>query len=70
MTTFLKYVSTSFYLDIFPNYATESPPIGDLMSFYKESKKRFDEVIIYYLANYKLNAFSTVWISRTMLLDM
>ncbi len=30
--------------DIFPNYATESPPIGDLMTFYKESKKRFDEV--------------------------
>ena len=29
--------------DIFPNYLTESPPIGDLMSFYKESKKRFDE---------------------------
>lgn len=29
--------------DIFPNYATESPPISDLMSFYKESKKRFDE---------------------------
>ena len=29
--------------DQFPNYATVSPPIGDLMKFYKESKKRFDE---------------------------
>ena len=29
--------------DMFPNFATESPPIGDLMAFYKESKKRFDE---------------------------
>jgi arginyl-tRNA synthetase len=28
--------------DKFPNYATESPPIGDLQEFYKESKKRFD----------------------------
>ena len=28
--------------DTFPNYSVESPPIGDLMSFYKESKKRFD----------------------------
>ena len=27
---------------MFPNYAKESPPIGDLMTFYKESKKRFD----------------------------
>jgi arginyl-tRNA synthetase len=29
--------------DKFPNYSVESPPIGDLLSFYKESKKRFDE---------------------------
>lgn len=29
--------------DKFPNYASESPPIGDLQAFYKESKKRFDE---------------------------
>ncbi|XP_067088269.1 arginine--tRNA ligase, cytoplasmic [Osmerus mordax] len=29
--------------DKFPNYLTVSPPIGDLQSFYKESKKRFDE---------------------------
>jgi arginyl-tRNA synthetase len=29
--------------DKFPNYLTESPPIGDLQAFYKESKKRFDE---------------------------
>lgn len=29
--------------DKFPDYAVKSPPIGDLQSFYKESKKRFDE---------------------------
>ncbi|KAM9312744.1 arginine--tRNA ligase, cytoplasmic [Gastrophryne carolinensis] len=29
--------------DKFPNYLSTSPPIGDLQSFYKESKKRFDE---------------------------
>nr|XP_039257488.1 arginine--tRNA ligase, cytoplasmic-like [Styela clava] len=29
--------------DKFPNFKTESPPIGDLQAFYKESKKRFDE---------------------------
>ncbi|XP_021925431.1 arginine--tRNA ligase, cytoplasmic isoform X2 [Zootermopsis nevadensis] len=29
--------------DIFPDYLTHSPPIGDLQAFYKESKKRFDE---------------------------
>ncbi|XP_028277896.1 arginine--tRNA ligase, cytoplasmic [Parambassis ranga] len=29
--------------DKFPNYLTVSPPISDLQSFYKESKKRFDE---------------------------
>ena len=28
--------------DKFPNYTNEAPPIGDLQSFYKESKKRFD----------------------------
>lgn len=28
--------------DEFPNYKTESPPISDLMSFYKQSKTRFD----------------------------
>lgn len=28
--------------DEFPNYRTESPPISDLMSFYKQSKARFD----------------------------
>lgn len=27
----------------FPNFDKESPPIGDLQAFYKESKKRFDE---------------------------
>ena len=29
-----------FLEDKFPNYKTESPPIGDLMSFYKQSKAR------------------------------
>ncbi|GJQ78806.1 Aats-arg [Trypoxylus dichotomus] len=29
--------------DQFPNYLTQSPPIGDLQAFYRESKKRFDE---------------------------
>ncbi|CAD7086990.1 unnamed protein product [Hermetia illucens] len=29
--------------DRFPNFTKESPPIGDLQAFYKESKKRFDE---------------------------
>ena len=29
--------------NIFPDYKNTSPPIGDLMAFYKESKKRFDE---------------------------
>jgi len=28
--------------DEFPNYLTQSPPISDLMSFYKQSKARFD----------------------------
>ncbi|XP_035791489.1 probable arginine--tRNA ligase, cytoplasmic [Anopheles albimanus] len=28
--------------DKFPNFQAESPPIGDLQSFYKESKVRFD----------------------------
>ncbi|EDV99853.1 probable arginine--tRNA ligase, cytoplasmic [Drosophila grimshawi] len=28
--------------DCFPNFVNESPPIGDLQEFYKESKKRFD----------------------------
>lgn len=28
--------------DTFPNYVDETPPIGDLQAFYKESKKRFD----------------------------
>nr|XP_002129614.1 arginine--tRNA ligase, cytoplasmic [Ciona intestinalis] len=29
--------------DMFPNYKEESPPIGDLQAFYKQSKKRFDD---------------------------
>ena len=28
--------------DEFPNFVTESPPISDLMAFYKQSKARFD----------------------------
>ena len=28
--------------DRFPQFATETPPIGDLQAFYKESKMRFD----------------------------
>ncbi|CAF1540374.1 unnamed protein product, partial [Adineta ricciae] len=28
--------------EIFPDYKTKSPPIGDLLAFYKASKKRFD----------------------------
>ncbi len=28
--------------DRFPHFATETPPIGDLQAFYKESKVRFD----------------------------
>lgn len=27
--------------DRFPNFLQESPPIGDLQAFYKESKKRY-----------------------------
>ena len=41
--------------DQFPNYATVSPPIGDLMKFYKESKKRFDED-----ADFKKRAYACV----------
>ncbi|XP_076043246.1 arginine--tRNA ligase-like protein isoform X2 [Oratosquilla oratoria] len=29
--------------DEFPDFATNTPPIGDLQAFYKQSKKRFDE---------------------------
>jgi arginyl-tRNA synthetase len=29
--------------DVFPDYLTRSPSIGDLQAFRKESKKRFDE---------------------------
>jgi arginyl-tRNA synthetase len=29
--------------DVFPTYETQTPPIGDLQTFYKASKKRFDE---------------------------
>jgi arginyl-tRNA synthetase len=35
--------SVSSAKDKFPDFATESPAIGDLQVFYQESKKRFDE---------------------------
>ncbi|PSN46081.1 Arginine--tRNA ligase, partial [Blattella germanica] len=41
--------------DKFPDYLTVSPPIGDLMAFYKESKKRFDED-----ADFKQRAYNCV----------
>ena len=41
--------------DIFPDYATKSPPIADLQAFYKESKKRFDED-----ADFKARAYACV----------
>ncbi|KAK3606391.1 hypothetical protein CHS0354_042030 [Potamilus streckersoni] len=41
--------------DKFPNYLTVSPPIGDLQSFYKESKVRFDED-----ENFKKRAYNAV----------
>ena len=43
------------FLDIFPDYATKSPPIADLQAFYKESKKRFDED-----ADFKKRAYACV----------
>lgn len=33
----------SFTQDRFPDFATKPPPIADLQTFYKESKKRFDD---------------------------
>ena len=41
--------------DEFPDYATTSPPISDLMAFYKDSKKRFDED-----AEFKKRAYQSV----------
>ena len=41
--------------DNFPDYATKSPPIGDLQAFYKESKKRFDDD-----ADFKARAYAAV----------
>lgn len=41
--------------DRFPDYATVSPPIGDLQTFYKESKLRFDED-----ADFKKRAYERV----------
>lgn len=41
--------------DQFPNYKTESPPISDLMSFYKQSKARFDSD-----PEFKVRAYSCV----------
>lgn len=39
--------------DKFPNYKTESPPIGDLQVFYKNSKKRFDDEEEFKARSYK-----------------
>jgi arginyl-tRNA synthetase len=41
--------------DMFPDYLTQSPPIGDLQAFYKESKRRFDED-----PNFRQRAYSCV----------
>ena len=41
--------------DKFPNYEHETPPIGDLQAFYKESKARFDAD-----ADFKKRAYSNV----------
>jgi len=41
--------------DEFPNYRTESPPISDLMQFYKQSKARFDND-----AEFKARAYKCV----------
>lgn len=41
--------------DMFPDYLTHSPPIGDLQAFYKESKKRFDED-----SDFRQRAYSSV----------
>jgi len=41
--------------DEFPDYAKTSPPISDLMAFYKDSKKRFDED-----ADFKKRAYESV----------
>ncbi|CAF4993225.1 unnamed protein product, partial [Rotaria sp. Silwood1] len=41
--------------DIYPEYKTKSPPISDLLSFYKESKKRFDTEL-----NFKQRAYGCV----------
>nr|CAB3265443.1 arginine--tRNA ligase, cytoplasmic [Phallusia mammillata] len=41
--------------EMFPNYKEESPPIGDLQAFYKQSKKRFDND-----ADFKKRAYECV----------
>lgn len=41
--------------DEFPDYASTSPPISDLMAFYKEAKKRFDDD-----AEFKKRAYESV----------
>lgn len=43
VTLFCIQASLLIPIDRFPDYATKSPPISDLMAFYKESKKRFDD---------------------------
>ncbi len=41
--------------DVYPDYTTKTPPIGDLQAFYKESKKRFDEE-----SEFKIRAYESV----------
>ncbi|XP_034251307.1 arginine--tRNA ligase, cytoplasmic [Thrips palmi] len=51
--------------DIYPDYQTKSPPISDLQTFYKESKKRFDEDAEFKKRSYesvvKLQSFDPVY---------
>ncbi|CAH0560316.1 unnamed protein product [Brassicogethes aeneus] len=51
--------------DKFPDFASKSPPIGDLQAFYKESKARFDEDEAFkkraYAAVVKLQSFDATY---------
>ncbi len=40
---FARFNLSCLFPDKFPEYASKSPPISDLVAFYKESKVRFDE---------------------------
>ena len=41
-----KSILINIIQDEFPNFKTESPPIGDLMAFYKQSKARYEILLI------------------------